>query len=230
MNSSHFRRALGFARASALVIATGALTWCLAWLTQSLAQSTPLQRGYGPWRIDDLVAITCGAAGTLIGLYLTLTGALFILTSSSRSGWAFVSRIAPATWRKVVGASLGAAVASGAAVPAIAATDPAPDNAGWVHVETVHEEPRSHSAAPLAVTPIAAASEAPDSEATPTVTVAPGDSLWSIAADHGVTDGSAAEINDAWRDLYDHNREAVGDDPGLIHPGDTLALPEGWRA
>lgn len=54
-----------------------------------------------------------------------------------------------------------------------------------------------------------------------------GDSLWSITAEH--TGASDAAVAQAWGELYALNRDVVGDDPGLIHPGDELALPAGWQ-
>lgn len=54
-----------------------------------------------------------------------------------------------------------------------------------------------------------------------------GDSLWSITAEH--TGASDAAVAQAWGELYALNRDVVGDDPSLIHPGDELALPAGWQ-
>ncbi|MFD8149100.1 LysM peptidoglycan-binding domain-containing M23 family metallopeptidase, partial [Streptomyces sp. NPDC059708] len=50
----------------------------------------------------------------------------------------------------------------------------------------------------------------------PAYTVAPGDCLSTIAAERGLSGG--------WERLYADNREAVGDDPSLIHPGLRLTL------
>ncbi|MFR9724738.1 M23 family metallopeptidase [Streptomyces sp. MS19] len=53
--------------------------------------------------------------------------------------------------------------------------------------------------------------------ATPdTYEVQPGDSLAKIAAAQGIDGG--------WEALYGANRDVVGTDPGLIHPGETLTL------
>ncbi|WP_129305549.1 LysM peptidoglycan-binding domain-containing M23 family metallopeptidase [Streptomyces sp. L2] len=49
-----------------------------------------------------------------------------------------------------------------------------------------------------------------------TYTVKSGDCLAKIADDHDVRGG--------WHRLYDDNRQAVGDDPSLIHPGLKLTL------
>ena len=60
-----------------------------------------------------------------------------------------------------------------------------------------------------------------------THTVERGESLWSITSDE--LDGTDAEVARAWPELYTLNRNAVGDDPSLIHPGAELVLPAGWQ-
>ena len=52
--------------------------------------------------------------------------------------------------------------------------------------------------------------------------VRPGDSLWSIARAHPAP---AADVETRWRAIWRHNRDVVGDDPDLIHPGQALRLP-----
>ena len=59
-----------------------------------------------------------------------------------------------------------------------------------------------------------------------TYTVQPGDTLWDIAAAHLPEDQrSAANINQYWRQIYAENRQVLGEDPNLIHPGDELRIP-----
>jgi len=59
--------------------------------------------------------------------------------------------------------------------------------------------------------------------------VAVGDSLWSIACQtlrqrlH--REPSSSEVDSYWRTIYATNRQLVGDDPNLIHPGQRLVLP-----
>ncbi len=55
--------------------------------------------------------------------------------------------------------------------------------------------------------------------------VQPGDSLWSIAADALGPEATAADIGTAWPEWYAVNRDVIGPDPDLIHPGDQLSLP-----
>jgi len=56
------------------------------------------------------------------------------------------------------------------------------------------------------------------------VVVDGGDSLWSITDDllGGASDTAVAR---AWPALYDANRDVVGRDPNLIHPGQELVVP-----
>jgi nucleoid-associated protein YgaU len=62
-----------------------------------------------------------------------------------------------------------------------------------------------------------------------TWTVVAGDHLWSIAAQtvlaRGGDDGEAT-IAAYWLRLIDHNRDLVGDNPDLIHPGQMIRLPD----
>lgn len=63
----------------------------------------------------------------------------------------------------------------------------------------------------------------------PTVVVAPGDSLWSLArralaADR--TPPTDAEVAAAWPALYRANLDRVGTDPDLIFPGTALEIPD----
>ena len=57
-----------------------------------------------------------------------------------------------------------------------------------------------------------------------TIPVAPGDSLWSIAASLR-SDGDDARIDATWRAIHTANAESVRD-PALIYPGQTLAIPQ----
>ncbi|MEU4125715.1 M23 family metallopeptidase [Streptomyces virginiae] len=72
-------------------------------------------------------------------------------------------------------------------------------------------------AAAPAVAPAVAPQAPATLQAAPTVyTVVPGDCLSEIAAERGLSGG--------WQRLYAENREAVGSNPSLIHPGLKLTL------
>ena len=47
-----------------------------------------------------------------------------------------------------------------------------------------------------------------------TYTVQPGDTLWSIARKYNTT----------WQQIYENNKEVIGDNPNLIYPGQILII------
>ncbi|GMA30652.1 LysM peptidoglycan-binding domain-containing protein [Litorihabitans aurantiacus] len=88
--------------------------------------------------------------------------------------------------------------------------------------------PTPASPAPAPAPPPAAGEEPPPataidgSAAEAMYTVVAGDSLWRIAQDWAGPDGPTG-----WQDWYDANRDVVGPDPDLIHPGAQLRAPAG---
>lgn len=91
-----------------------------------------------------------------------------------------------------------------------------PADLGWA--ATAFATRSAASARPAPATP-------PREPATtaPTHVVAPGESLWSIAAAHLPDTATMADIDRAWRALYRANAQALTS-PSLIHPGQTLTL------
>ncbi|MDM7989823.1 LysM peptidoglycan-binding domain-containing protein [Arthrobacter sp. zg-Y877] len=57
------------------------------------------------------------------------------------------------------------------------------------------------------------------------VVVAAGDTLWSLAAAQLGPYATDAETAALWPRWYELNRDVIGPDPGLIHPGQVLAMP-----
>jgi LysM repeat protein len=71
------------------------------------------------------------------------------------------------------------------------------------------------------VNPAPAPAPEPQPAPTPsenTVTVVEGDTLWDLAATH---------LGDAtrWPEIYNLNKDVIGENPDLIHPGQTFTLP-----
>lgn len=100
---------------------------------------------------------------------------------------------------------------------------PAPEPAG--PPAAPHSEPRPTSAGRAAATSvgITTASTAPEPEL---YVVQPGDSLWSITAEHLGGTPSNAQISAAWPRWHAANRAVIGADPNLIHPGQELTAPD----
>lgn len=59
----------------------------------------------------------------------------------------------------------------------------------------------------------------------PAVTVRTGDSLWSLTAAALGPLATEIDIARAWPRLYQANREVIGENPHLLHPGQVLRLP-----
>ena len=57
------------------------------------------------------------------------------------------------------------------------------------------------------------------------VTVRAGDSLWSLSAAQLGPFASDVDIASAWPRLYQANRQIIGEDPDVLHPGQVLRLP-----
>ena len=74
--------------------------------------------------------------------------------------------------------------------------------------------------------PAAAAADPPARVQRPVqYVVVAGDCLWDIAARLIGPSASNAAIDRGWRAIHSANRAAIGDDPGLIHPGLVLTIP-----
>jgi nucleoid-associated protein YgaU len=58
-----------------------------------------------------------------------------------------------------------------------------------------------------------------------TVSVRAGDTLWEIAAAHLPAGSDDAAVAAAWPRWYEANRDVIGPDPDLIHPGQVLTAP-----
>ena len=74
------------------------------------------------------------------------------------------------------------------------------------------------------------AGSAPQTSSTPTYTVVPGESLWSITARLLPAGSGPEQIAQAWPVLYRANSDVVGTDPSLIRPGTVLSVPDSLSA
>ncbi len=71
---------------------------------------------------------------------------------------------------------------------------------------------------------IAAPNQARDT-ADPTLVVKSGDCLWDIAHQELGADATLFQIDQRWRQWWQHNREIIGDDPHALSPGSVLQAP-----
>ena len=156
------------------------------------------------------VVVCLGLTALVLSAGLTVAGALL-----GQRGWlvaAAAGILAPTWWRRLVLGLCGLGVAVPVAIPASTAADADPATMCPTGC------PQGLSGLPFP--------DLPAIDRT-TVTVRPGDSLWSIAqqalpcevADHDVAAGVEA--------LYAANAALIGPDPDLIFPDTTLTVPRG---
>ena len=162
-----------------------------------------------PPRSRDLLVAACATA-----LALAL-GWLWLVTTTTVAGL-LTGRSGPAgATRRLVLVACGVAVVAGTSAPAVAAGGDGPSSSwpGWRSPSGPWPRPTTPGQQPH-----------PRPQAGPTgetYVVRPGDSLSSIALAHP----GAGSLDERWRAIWRANREVVGDDPDLIHPGQALRLP-----
>ena len=200
--------------------ATAATALLVGWLLPHLvaAATAPPTADFEEWLVVGCEAAAVGATTWLW---------LLVSVVSLEAAGATTRRRArvPATVRRLVLVACGAGLVGGLASPAYAATPPSPlVGLPLPDRPTAHGLP--HPGRPGDPAPAADRRHATDAPTT-TLRVAPGDSLWTLAAADLPEGASVAEVDQRWREIHDANREVIGGDPDLIHPGQQLRLPPG---
>ena len=162
-----------------------------------------------------LVAL-CALLAWVAALWVGLTGVLTLGSrlpgAAGRAAGVVLTRVAPATLRRAVELALGISLAAGVAgaSPAVAAP---------VSVAALVQAPSLDWPTP------SRPAAAPTPAAPAQVVVAPGDTLWSLAAralGPAATDRAVAAAWPAW---WAANRDVLGDDPHVLRPGLRLTPP-----
>ncbi|MDM8083846.1 LysM peptidoglycan-binding domain-containing protein [Cellulomonas cellasea] len=190
-----------------------------AWLTLSLLVATACAAARvlgGGWAAGERLVHRCAPALVRRTLVLAVGAGLGI----SLGGVAHAAD-ADLGWAPTTTTSAGAHVEAVPTTPPapVAGVDTAPDATSGATAITVSASTQ---------TPPAQPSPAPADVGEPTVAqvvVAPGDSLWKLAAEHLGPEASTAEIAAAWPRWHEANAAAIGADPDVIHPGQTLDVP-----
>jgi hypothetical protein len=187
--------------------------WVVVWAvatvgaTGLVAWSLPIALA-GPGDSFD-VALAWGCAGAVGAATCWLWVVATVVTIDALRGLATARRGIPAGVRTALLVLGGAAIAGGLASPVVAAGQ----GPAGPQVLAGLRLPERVAVGPEAVAPAA-------SPALAAVEVAPGDTLWDIAARRL---GAGA----SWPAIYTLNRDAIGPDPGVITPGQRLVLPSG---
>ena len=211
------------------VAAAGALLllWLVLGLALSLLSAAPGATGALAGR--SAARLAPATVRTLATVLLT-AGLGATLTAGTATAGAVSASVSPAADRAPAAAAPGAPTADvpSAAWPASGspdgpasggAPDTAPD-AAW----TPPEPPRGPVPDPDALDLLSRAPAA-GGMVDEDVVVRRGDTLWSIAGRHLGPSATADEIAREWPRWHDANRDAIGNDPDLIQPGQVLHPP-----
>lgn len=207
---------------------------CAALLGVSAGPATALrllttpQGGDPTSALVGVLGLAAWALATWLLVTATATAGGHLPGRTGRAAAGLARRIAPATLRRAVEVALGLTVTTAVlgAGPAAAST-PSLD---WGTQVGVPVPALDWGAAPTtAPTPGSPATTPEPQPAATAVVVAPGDSLWALAerdlARGSATAPSDAAVAQAWPAWWAANREAVGPDPHLLHPGTSLTPP-----
>ncbi|MGO2051490.1 LysM peptidoglycan-binding domain-containing protein [Glutamicibacter sp. 287] len=226
----------------------GATLVILLTLTEWAVRSRPHFDPAGDPSQNLLVLFLLGT-GVLFGAYLIFYALLRAAIYAARHGHSgfleLLTRLAPSLTRRAVGSILGTTLALSGTSIAYGATTPPTDIS---HHQTGQLASLEHGPEPSSAQP---ATEVPTpgwfpgslsipmnrllgsgnnrkSASAPSdhVVVASGQTLWSIANDLLNKHGSAAEIAELWPQIYELNREVIGEDPNLLRLGIELQLPK----
>jgi hypothetical protein len=183
--------------AASVTLGCGLLT---AWLV-------PVATAPGTGTFEAALVRLCAAVGVAVAGWLWVVSLLTVAD-------ALRGRVHPgaaSSVRRIVLAACGVALVGGLATGTAHATP-----------GRLHEDRSARGATVLAGLPLPERAVAPRPR--PTVVVAPGDSLWAIAARTLGPGASDRDVEARWRRLYDLNRDLIGPDPDLIHPAQRLEV------
>lgn len=209
----------------AATLLAGSLQW---WLLPEAAASLTTPRTV---RFEDVLVIACELAALACTTWLWLLVGLVVLDlvrgrdSGRRCG------VPRPLWRAVL-TVCGISLAGGLAAPGHAGEGtPGPEAVAELLVGLPLPDRTTSTTAWVRQVTDRAAPAAPTRTprrrpAAGQVTVQPGDTLWGLAAATLPGSASDAEIDRRWREIYEHNRSAIGADPDLIRPGQRLVLPD----
>lgn len=216
-----------------LALAVGLSAWSsvMWWATRS---SLAELRGWaidgrtppGGWTVDRLVVDIGAAACATLGLVVTASATLTVLSAYAGAGETArclrVSAciIGPRWWRGFVLAACG----FGITIPSSALADDATDHHDAVGCGPVCSE--GLAGLPLPDLPDVSTDQRrsalrPQAWTRPII-VQPGDSLWLISQNQLSAVASDADVAELVHDLYAVNRNVIGHDPDLIYPGQLL--------
>ncbi len=194
------------------------LPTCLV-ATLALMQTTSPLRHPAALGFADL--LTALAAWLLVGCacWSTMISAAALVEATTAGRVRATAWVGcPRSLRRVLVAGVGVALVSGVPGPTpVLATATASDSAN----PSGRPAASWHQGLPVPARPVGRMQR----NQSPRVVVRPGDTLWHLAADRLRPSASDGEVALLVERIHGRNRELIGPDPDLIHPGQRLAVP-----
>lgn len=203
----------------------------LTYLARDLSQVWSVLTGadHGTISFDTLLTLMAAVALAGCAAWFWLVSSVVVIEAASGSAPPLGRGIpCPAYLRRLLLGCCGAALVGGLSAPAMAV--PVDIDSGRTVVSGLPLPDRATSdqvrePAPALAVPRQPHHSRPHDGPDTTVRVEPGDSLWRIAERHLPAAVSDAAIDERWQRLYAANRDVIGANPDLIHPGLRLELP-----
>lgn len=206
--------------------ATGAASLPATWLLPHLLRQ--LHHGVTGLGFETLLVTAAEAAVVVCAGWLWFLVLLVLRDAVGERRDPRSGRV-PTVVRRWVLAACGLSLAGGLLGPAHAAPagEPQPVTAEVLAGLAVPDRTTAAPGLGRATTPPSHAARASRRAAPRVAVVAPGDTLWAVAA-RTLPPGAAVTVVDRrWREIYRANRGRIGPDPDLIRPGQRLRLPDG---
>lgn len=214
-------------------LTTGVAGLVAGWATLLLALATVTLvtqvRAGGTTRPDDQEDGAAGrrmsgrvAAGLLLAASVSIAPAA--AAAPPTAAQVSVSAAAPGAAGETAGPSWAGQAPDGPGGPT---GDPASDDSavpvpGWTPTVSSEARPPRPPAGEVSLVSTMGMGTVPDQDE---VVVHRGDSLWDIAARHLGEHATDQDVAEAWPRWYAANRDVIGGDPDLIHPGQRLVVP-----
>lgn len=218
---------------------------CLIWVAVSVAcagvlalVADHLPRGFAPdpahWDATPFdVLLASGCAIALAGCacwFWLVTSLVLVEAATGARPW---QAGCPDGVRRALLALCGVALVAGTSqAPALAGTTaglpPAPTDVDQRALAGLRlpERPSAEMQGPHRGTPQQTASSRARRIPADRHRIRPGDTLWDLAQQELPAHATDAEITRGWQRLWHANRDLIGPDPDLIHPGGVLRLPD----
>ena len=195
------------------------LPTCLVAAALLVVTTGPLRHPAAPGFAELLAALAAWLLVGCAGWAALISAAALVETTTAGRVRATAWVGCPSSMRRVLLAGIGVALVSGVSAQTPVATVTASGTASDRGTSAGRPAP-AWPVLPVPARPLGQMRPVPRR-----VTVRPGDTLWHLATDRLPPSASEGEVALLVERIHRRNRELIGTDPDLIHPGQRLFVP-----